>query len=83
MADGRSSDQPAPWRYRYPHNRVTGSTDSIPTATIVLAGGDSIILKHATSDQISDIFRAVSATRNGSNETDFSEDSTTTTQTVP
>ena len=63
MADGRFSDQPAPWRSRYQHNRSAGSKDTIPTATIVLAGGDSIVLKHATTNQISETYRAVKATR--------------------
>ena len=82
MVDGRSSGQPAPWRSRYTHNRSTGSKDTIPTATIELAGGDSIILKHVTIDQVSELYRAV-ASRNVSHETDSSEDSTATTQTRP
>ena len=52
---------------------------TIPSATVELRGGDRIILKHATTDQISDIYRAVTATRYASaNETNSSEDSTTT-----
>ena len=56
---------------------------TISSATIELGGGDIIILKHAATDQISDIYRAVTATRYAStNETDSSEDSTTTVQSV-
>ena len=82
MADGRSHDQLAPRRSRYTHIRSNGSKDTIPTATIVLAGGDSIVLKHATTNQISENYRAVKATRHVT-ETDSSEDSTTTTQILP
>jgi hypothetical protein len=65
MADGRSSDQPAPWRSRNTHNRANRATHTIPTSTIVLAGGDSIVLNHATTNPISEIYRAVKATRHG------------------
>ena len=52
---------------------------TIQSAIIDLGGRDSITLKHATTDQISDIYRAVTATRYASaNETNSSEDSTTT-----
>ena len=63
MADGRSSDQPAPWRSRNTHNRANRATHTIPTTTIVLAGGDSIVLNHATTNQISEIYRAVDSVR--------------------
>jgi len=83
MVDGRSSGQPAPWRSRNTHNRSTGSEDTVPTATIVLAGGsESIVLNHATINQISKIYRALTATRHA-HEADSSKDSTTTTQIVP
>ena len=83
MADRRSSDQPAPWRSRNTHNRASRATHTIPTATIVLAGGgESIVLNHATTNQISEIYRAVKATRHVK-ETDSSKDSTTTTQIAP
>ena len=85
MADRRSSDRPpAPWRVRNTHNRTNRATHTIPTATIVLAGGsESIVLNHATINQISKFYRAVTATRHVSHETDSSKDSTTTTQIVP
>ena len=79
MADRRSSDQPTPWRVRNTHNRITRSEDTVPTATIVLAGGsESIVLNHATINQISKIYRALTATRHA-HEADSSKDSTTTT----
>ena len=56
---------------------------TIPSATVELRGGDRIILKHATTDQFLEIYRAVTATRYAStNETDSSEDSTTKVQSV-
>jgi hypothetical protein len=56
---------------------------TIPSATVELRGGDRIILKHATTDHILEIYRAVTATRYAStNETDSSEDSTTKVQSV-
>ena len=56
---------------------------TIPSATVVLRGGDRIILKHVTTDQFLEIYRAVTATRHAStNETDSSEDSTTKVQSV-
>ena len=82
MADGRSLGQPAPWRSRNTHNRANRATHTIPTTTIVLADGDSIVLNHATTNQISEIYRAVKATRHVK-ETDSSKDSTTTTQIAP
>ena len=82
MVDGRSSGQPAPWRSQYTHNRSTGSEDTIPTATIELGGGVSIILEHATTNQILNIFDRATATRHA-HEADSSEDSTATTQTRP
>jgi len=84
MADRRSSDQPTPWRVRNTHNRITRSEDTVPTATIVLAGGsESIVLNHATISQILKIHRAVTATRRVSHETDSSKNSTTTAPIVP
>ena len=82
MVDGRSSGQPAPWRSRYTQNRATESEDSVPTATIELGGGVSITLKHATTNQISNIFDRATATRHA-HEADSSKDSTTTTQIGP
>ena len=74
MADGRSSDQPALWRSRNTHNRANRATHTIPTTTIVLAGGDSIVLNHATTNQISEIYRAVTATRQHDHDTDRAPD---------